>query len=136
MKNVGTLKWAKGSFASDYAFVREHYFPFVLQCRGHKQTLLDLGHHNLYFMDALIEYITKETKMRVLIVRIRRERHEAALSLTFNTPTNQYLDLCAHGGLVYRYCPFDRTENVVLHPPSRQVWGNLTVFQQVRYSCY
>lgn len=131
INNMNPALWKKSSYSLEFDFVRDEYFPFLLKNRGDKQTLLDLGHHNLYFMDALLNYLDKETKVRYLIVRIRRERLEAALSLTFNTPSQQYLDLCAHLGLIYRYCPFDRVDDVVLHPPSKEVWGNFTVYQQV-----
>ena len=37
-------------------------------------------------------------------------------------------DICS--ALWFRYCPFDREEDVILHPPSRGAWMNFTTFQK------
>ena len=57
--------------------------PFMLLCKGNKTTLMDLGHNNMYFFDALVQYLMVETNFKFIFVRIRRERLEGALSLTF-----------------------------------------------------
>jgi len=130
VQNMGRAKWIQTTTAQEYDYVKRLYYPFLVKCRDRKQTLLDLGHHNLYFIDSLIQYL-EENKARYLVVRLRRERLESAMSLTFDTPTRQYTDLChPHGGLVYRYCPYDKPNEVILHPPSKDVWNNFTVFQQ------
>ena len=60
-------------------FVSERYLPHLLALRGNASTLVDLGHHNLYFADALLSVLHQQRdRHRVLFVRVRRERYGAA----------------------------------------------------------
>lgn len=128
--NVHKERWRTMNKASEYDYVKSSYYPFLVNCRGDLQTLLDLGHHNLFFIDGLVRYLTNETMARVMFVRIRRDRLESALSLTFDTPKHQYDDLCNNRGLVYRYCPFERTDDVILKVPSKKIWNEFSIFQK------
>lgn len=124
----------------EYEYVKNVFIPFLERCKQEKLTLLDLGHHNLYFINGLVQYLT-DTSYKFIFVRIRRNRIESAISLSYKNPGEQYNDLChnirckdcsryAVKGLITRYCPYDRVEDVVLHPPSKAVWENFTVTQQ------
>ena len=59
-------------------FVNERYLPHLLAVRGNATTLVDLGHHNLYFADALLSVLHQyRDRYRVLFVRVRRERYSS-----------------------------------------------------------
>ena len=59
-------------------FVSERYLPHLLAVRGNASTLVDLGHHNLFFADALLSLLLEHRdRYRVLFVRVRRERCRA-----------------------------------------------------------
>lgn len=122
------MEWKQMSFYDEYEFVKKQYVPFILQCRGQHQTLVDLGHHNLFFAKALIEYLLSETKFRFIFVRIRRERYELAVSLIFGTPGTALTNMCKDTG--WRLCPFERREDVIIPVPNERVWAKLTNFQQ------
>jgi hypothetical protein len=102
--------------------------PFLKESKGTKDVLVDLGHNNLYFARALVEYLLAETAHRFMFVRVRRDRLESAISLSFDRPNHQYTDIC--GSLWYRFCPYDRESEVILHPPSKEVWNALSIFQK------
>lgn len=121
-------KWRESSFEEEYLYVKKLYIPFILRARENKTTFLDLGHNNLYFLNALVAYLSEEATYRFIFVRIRRDRLEAALSLSFKTPDDMFKDICKD--LTYRYCPWERVEDVMLHPPSRDVWGSFNTFQR------
>ena len=124
-----TAVWKKGNSHTEYKFVRNTYVDFLKESRGeNKTTLVDLGHNNLYFVNALVKYLLSQTTYRFLIVRVRRERYESAVSLSFDRPGRRHEDLCS--ALWFRYCPYDREEDVILHPPSRHAWLNFTTFQK------
>lgn len=126
-----TERWMNTTYSEEYEWVKSEYIPFLLKCRGKKRTLLDMGHNNMYFVDALIAYLLNETNYRFIFVRIRRERLESGLSLIYKTPTEQHQHICHD--LVTRYCPFNRIEDVALHPPDRQTWRQMTIFQQAMW---
>ena len=129
--NIGAKLWRNFTFEDEYIYVKDKYFPCINSnyLKGH-HTVLDLGHHNLFFISALLEYLTNvKSRIPFLLVRLRRDRFETALSLTFKNLTEQYADLCAHEGLMYRYCPYDRQDEVVLSPPNRTAWRGMTVYQ-------
>ena len=125
-----TEAWQKGDQEKDYTYVKDVFFPFLLKSRtvSESTVVLDLGHHNLYFIDSLIKYMNTETKYKYIIVRIRRERLELAVSLSFHNPKFPIKDICKE--LVTRYCPYDREDEVILKPPSRDIWDKFTVTQK------
>jgi hypothetical protein len=128
-------QWLSMNRSSIYDFVKDSYIPYLLQSRGSMGTLVDLGHHNVFFIDELLSYIFKETSYRVLIVRIRRERYENALSLTHTVPNRPILtDVC---NLTFGYCPYQKEEDVILKIPRNDfqedhkvIWDGLRSFQQ------
>ena len=125
-----TETWQQGNPAKDYAYVKDILFPFLLRSQEIAGTsvVMDLGHHNLYFIDALIKYMKTETQYKYIMVRIRRERLEQAVSLTFHNPKFPIKDICKE--LVTRYCPYDREDEVILKPPSKEIWTDLNTVQQ------
>lgn len=123
-----TAVWSKSDFKAEYKWVKDVYVPFLWKSKGTKDVLVDLGHNNLYFARALVEYLMSETAHRFIFVRLRRDRLESAISLSFDRPNRQYTDICS--SLWYRLCPFDREHDVILHPPSRDAWKALSIFQQ------
>ena len=123
-----TAAWSKSDYNGDYKWVKEVYMNFLRESKEGKEVLVDLGHNNLYFALALVEYLLAETTHRFIFVRVRRDRLESAISLSFDRPNHQYTDICA--SLWYRFCPYDRENDVILHPPSRDVWNAFSVFQK------
>ena len=128
--SYNTSVWKKNDLAKDMIYVKEVFLPFLLLSmkKAKAATLVDMGHHNLYFIDALVKYLLNETNYKFLMVRLRRERLETAVSLSYHRPNRPMIDLC--GELVTRYCPYDRVNEVVNKPPSIDVWNNFTVTQK------
>ena len=96
-----------------------------------KPTVIDLGHHNLYFYDQLVDYLKAETNFSFAFVRIRRERLEHAQSLRFSAPGKPMRDLCKE--LWFRFCPFDpylRAQEVVNNVSSKIFNKEFTNFQR------
>lgn len=127
IENIQKKQWIHMSYFEEYKFVKESYFPFLERCKGSKRTLADFGHHNVFFVDALINYLHYETNLTFLFVRIRRPRLEVALSLTYNQPMVPFADVCQ--GLEFRFCPFDRQEGVILKL-DMITWWRLSEYQK------
>jgi hypothetical protein len=125
-----TESWQQGNPEADYSYVKEVFFPFILKSRSLAGTdiVMDLGHHNLYFIESLIKYMNSETDYKYILVRIRRERLELAVSLSFHNPKFPIKDICKE--LVTRYCPYDRENEVIYKPPSKEIWDNFHVVQK------
>lgn len=111
------------------SIVRDNYVPSMLACRGNRTTLIDLGHHNLAMGESLVKYFSSnDTPLTALFIRIRRDRFENALSLTYSIFKSSN-DLCLR--LASRVCPSDNPERVVLRLPPTLSWKNdLTMYQQ------
>jgi hypothetical protein len=99
--------------------------------------LVDLGHWNLFYYRGMYEYFTNTTQRgrtrtyqckKMLWVRIRRSRYEAAVSLTYLTEGAEVRDICA--SMAVGFCPYQNEQAVLLHPPKRHVWDQLDHFQQ------
>lgn len=86
------------------------------------------GHHNLYFIDALIDYL-ETSSFCFAFVRIRRNRLEAALSLSYERPDEPWAEIGICEGLITRYCPFDGHMSL-LGPVNSEVWEQLSTFQR------
>ncbi len=123
-----TSKWKASNHSHEMEFVESVYIPFLLAIRKQRTTLMDLGHNNLYFLEALIKYFAHSKRYRATFVRIRRDRYESARSLSYSTPEKELTSIC--GGLWFRYCPLDRKEDVILKPPSVLIWRSFTIMQQ------
>ncbi len=120
-------KWKSYNHSFELEFVKSLYMPFLLSIRKKHATLMDLGHNNLYFVEALIEYFSLQTHYRATFVRIRRDRYESARSLSFSSPLKPLPSICA--GWHY-LCPLDRKEDVILHPLSTHSWNTFSIIQQ------
>jgi hypothetical protein len=111
-----------------------------LKSKGTKQTLVDLGHHINYFVDGLLQYLTRETKYRFLFVRIIRDRIEAAISLSACEQRGTHTNISHYrlkGALcssyMWTYCPFIKREDVILPVPGSnpfKTWNEFTWYQQ------
>ena len=127
-----TDKWLVGNYTDEYLYVKERYIPWLLKNKYPKsRTVLDLGHNINYFYRALFDYLIKETKYKFAVVRLRRERLEAAQSLTFGHPSLAYSDVCTD--LITRFCPFDHvTSNIIQIPGPNAygLWANFTNIQK------
>lgn len=127
-KKFHTHMWKESSRIAEYEFVRNIFIPEMLKIRGNSTTLLDLGHHNMYFIYGLMGYIeSNKDRLKVLFVRIRRQRYEAATSLLYGNRNTTFKFICK--GLVTRYCPTDRVQDILLVPPEK-VWNTLSLFQK------
>ena len=113
--------WKLFTHQDEKKFVEKVFMPLMLDHLGNATTLVDLGHHNLYFIYGLLEYLNENKhKFRVLFVRICRERYETALSLTYSTAHRKHDSICR--GMLYRYCPIDRYDDVILKPINLTKW--------------
>lgn len=127
----GTEKYLTSTFEDQYNYVKSFYIPFLLKNRKKARTLLDLGHNNLYFCKALIQYLFEETEYKFIFVRVRRQRDEAALSLSYRNPLKPFEDMCSlDEGMVTRFCPFERVDEVILKVKSPDIWGNFSSIQK------
>ena len=127
-----TDNWLVGNFTDEYLYVKYKYIPWLLHSKyARSRTVMDLGHNINYFSDALIMYLLKETNYTFAFVRLRRQRHEAAQSLTFAHPDQAFSDVCMD--LITRFCPFDRVTSNILRVPGPNayaLWGNFTNLQK------
>jgi hypothetical protein len=125
---------------AEYEFVKNHFMGYKLAARGVKTTLVDLGHHINYFYRELVRYLTEETKYRFLLVRIIRDRYEAAVSLTqreqrgMHYNVDDYRKKAGHGMCgcyMWGYCPSVNPQDIMLPiPGGRATWDNFTWYQQ------
>jgi hypothetical protein len=122
-----THKWKSYTYENEYRFVKYNFIPFLQNQSMARPTVFDLGHHTLYFYKALVKYLIEETNFSFVFVRIRRDRHETAMSLMYGTPGVPWTDMCSQ--LMFRLCPQDRTDEVI-NKVSTDVWGNFTNFQR------
>ena len=114
-------KWKTFTHRKELKFVESRFIPLMLELRQNSTTLVDLGHHNLYFIYGLLKYIKlNPDKYRILFVRIRRERHESALSLSYNNQ-GQKQSVCK---MVYRYCPHDRPNDIIMKLNNSTKWNH------------
>jgi hypothetical protein len=123
--------WVNATYDEIYSWVKYIYMPLVQKSSEGKPTVIDLGHHNLYFYDQLVDYLKAETNFSFAFVRIRRERLEHALSLRFSAPGKPMRDLCKE--LWFRFCPFDphmRAQEVVNNVSSKVFNNEFTNFQR------
>jgi hypothetical protein len=124
---IGSKFWSENSsFQYEKEFVRQIYIPSMIKYRENKTVLIDLGHHNIFFIDALISHLLYETSYRFILVRIRRNRYETANSLMYKDKKHIYGHISQ---LKYRYYPFDRTEQVILKV-NFETWQKFGIFQQ------
>lgn len=127
-EDIGHLRWVREmSYAKEYKFVQEKYIPFLLTLKTPAQSIFDLGHHNLYFLDALVDYFDNNRQFKALFVRLRRPRYETALSLMYQSKSVQYNDICQ---LTFRYCPLERVDEVIIKIRDKFLWKSLTIFQK------
>ena len=119
-------QWQLWKYEDEYNFARDVVVPFLVR-RAKNGTFMDLGHYNIYYIDALIDYLAHETNYEVLVIRIRRERYQTAVSLSYNNPKEMFSDIC---DMAVRYCPRDRIEDVMISVPET-IWVNMSIFQQV-----
>jgi len=121
-----TKRYLNSTFEDQYAYVRDVYMPFLKKMRKKSKTLLDLGHNINYFIQPLITYLINETKYKFIFVRIRRQRHEAAISLTYRHPDQKH-DIHICESLVTRFCPLERQIEVALPlPHGEDTWDSFT----------
>ena len=66
--------WRNHGKEKEYEFARK-YLERLDKIRGN-QTLIDLGHHNMYFINGLLQFIQESPEAyRILFIRIRRHRY-------------------------------------------------------------
>jgi hypothetical protein len=74
----------------EYRFVQNLLFREIHKVMGPNETVFyDSGHHTLYFMNGLLKFLTETQRLyptlfQYHILRVRRNRAETALSLTFH----------------------------------------------------
>jgi hypothetical protein len=124
-KYLNRERWIKLDYAAIYNLTKYVYVPLLLEKRDKRDILVDLGHHSLYIMNELLSYIHNETKLRILIVRIRRERYETALSL-ISRKENEYRDVMNDW---YGYSPFEKLSDVILKVSDSNIWNRFNNFQ-------
>jgi hypothetical protein len=113
----------------EYLYIKNIYIPYLVSMKKQYTTLIDLGHHNLYFIHGLVQYLEEYRHIyRILFIRVRRDRYETAISLTYKNPTHQHTNLCTD--LHYRYCPINRYQDILLKPPNIDIWINMSEFQK------
>lgn len=122
-----TAEWRANSAADDFRYVKR-LVAFLNACRENN-TVLDLGHENLYYARPLIRYLLEHTTYSFCFVRIVRDRFELALSLMFGRPHHRTLGFCDDNQWV-QLCPLYRVHDVLVPIPSRFVWRHFTVMQQ------
>jgi hypothetical protein len=122
--------WVNYDHDGEFQWVKTVFFRSIKESmKPSEKCFFDDGHHTLYFIYGLIRYLTELNQMnndnlRYTIVRIRRNRIETAMSLTF--PHDSAGDPIR---LRTRYVPFERTDDVVLKLP-KETWDNFTNFQK------
>ena len=102
-----------------------------------------LGHDVIFYFQGLQKMLNE-----TVFIRLRRPRIETARSFTLNCqygtndPMEQFEPVRAktcwfqvpckkkHQTNAFTLCPLERSEDVVLTPPSVEVWVNLTYFQR------
>ena len=130
--NMPRKEWANLSDAKsrsgELEIVEKRILPDLLAYMKlmNRQTLLDLGHHTLYFMDALVEVLLKHS-YSFIIVRITRPLLENALSLMYKSPGEPRETIC---DMTFSYCPSERTKTNIIPVVSQATWDSMTVFQQ------
>jgi len=126
-----TDTWLVGNYSLEYQYVKHHYIPWLLRNKYPRSlTVMDLGHNINYFVNALIDYLLDETKYKFAFVRLRRERLEAAQSLTFGHPDKAFSDVCAD--LLTRFCPFDHVTSNMLQIPGPNAYGLWANFSNIQ----
>jgi len=127
--HLNTNLWQRWTFADEYNYVKQVLVPFMIQKRtsANAATYLDLGHQNLYYIDALVKYLSTETSYKFLLVRITSPRYESATSLSYSHERVKHPHICS---MRFRYCPIERPATVINNPSSTAAFNNLTIFQQ------
>lgn len=111
-------KWKNFTHENELEFVKSQFIPLMVQMRHNATTLVDLGHHNLYFIYGLLKYMKLNPfKYKILFVRIRRERYESALSLSYSSSRHSVCNM------LFRYCPYDRQDDIILKLKNMSKWN-------------
>ena len=113
--------------------------------RSKPEKVVVFGHDTVYYVYGFLRFLNQTH-----FVRLRRPRIETARSFTLNgaqslDPVRQFdpvnADNCVFQVLpvrhekrphldAYALCPLERSEDVVLKPPSIEVWRNLSYYQR------
>lgn len=124
-------------------FVENKYAPFLNEVmsrstvvNNRRSVIFDMGHANLFFYRGIAQYFLQSKKPhpfceKLRFVRIRRDRFESAISLTSANPFHIRESLCNNREVKFGFCPFFNEKSVLLKPLSRQLWDELTIFQQM-----
>jgi hypothetical protein len=137
-------EWKDFDLKQEYNWVNKNYFPHILNLMSEwdKDIYFDTGHTSLYYADGLMKYINENNLYHTTtFLRIRRHRHEAAVSLTFNREEmsqngikkDNYMDEAYPvDPTVYAKCsfnPFYRPDDVIIKIKP-DIWETLTPFQK------
>lgn len=128
MHTLTASNWAEFDFDDEYMYVQHNYFPYIREKKGSCSTAIDFGHHNLYFVNALVKFLIDQSKSKFLFLRVTRDRYEAAKSMVGKYHSHEHDVICRK--LEFRLCPFDRVSDVIIKVPSQEIWNNLTNIQR------
>jgi hypothetical protein len=87
---LGYREYTRMNASDEYRYVQNLLFREIHKVMTPNQTVFyDNGHHTLYFMDGLLKFLTDTqrqypSQFKYHILRLRRNRVETALSLTFH----------------------------------------------------
>ena len=88
----------------------------------------ETGHCDLFYIHGVLDdHLLAVANKNVTVVRLRRERYENALSLTWQKPGDAFPNIC---NLRFGFCPFHRTGDLATAAPSAELWARWSVFQQ------
>jgi hypothetical protein len=126
---LNSLDYRHMDAATEYKYVKGRLFRAIADAmRPGERVFYDNGHHTLYFMNGLLKFLTDMKKIhedafKYHIIRVRRNRVETALSLTFMGEKPADPD-----HLRTRWHPAERHEDVI-YKMGRSDWQSLTPFQ-------
>ena len=147
-EHFGLLRdvWTKSNYKEEYEWVKNSYFPHIVKImnKQDKDIYFDSGHTSLYYADGLMRYITREGLYRqTTFLRIRRHRHEAAVSLTYNreemrqqgitkeTYQDEAVPVDPTAFAKCTFSPFLRKEDVIIKMDGKEdVWNKFSPFQK------
>lgn len=138
IESIKTSEWEHSTYNSLYSYVKNILMPYYVASKQNSATLVDLGHHIIYFYQPLVDYLMKETNYSFAFVHIFRQPQEAAMSLS-STGQEKIPSIKLAGQLcpklVWRICPqgAKKTEIRLPIPGGIDVWHTFTSYQMAMW---